>query len=63
MFFVQYYSIAVPHMYGMNIGDGFRHLVYRMENWIIYDAMIVGWLVGPVFLCSMLEEGAMTWLP
>ena len=51
MFFVQYYSIAVPHMYGMNIGDGFRHLVYCMENWIIYDAMIVGWLVGPVFLC------------
>jgi hypothetical protein len=49
MFFVHYYSITVPHMYGMNIGDGFRHLVYHMENWMRYDATIVGWLVGPVF--------------
>ena len=49
-------------MYGMNIGDGFRHLVYHMENWMRYDATIAGWLVGPVFLCSVLED-AMTWFP
>lgn len=56
----------MPHIYGINIGDGFRHLVYHMENWMRYDATIVGWLVGPVLLCSVLEgaiEGAVLPLP